>query len=418
MASAQQMTVIRGFSCADEDVADTLRPEGVTAEMFSYFPGNYVWNLSVCIALESGAQIGEIEEMCAPLREAAAQGDNPGTGDFLKSWVIMADKLVGLADEDSAAGHGFAAADKLNRAALYYQIAERMQAQGSTERAAVYQKALDSFARSVELGGANMERVEIPYLHGTIPAWFRSADRGEGPRPTMVYVNGLDSTKEMLHWSCLGDQLARRGINTLNIDQPGTGEALRLHGLFATPACEWGSVVYDAVSARPDVDNSRIGVAGISLGGYYAPRLLVAEPRFSLCAIWGANHNWGEVQRRRLENEGERPVPHYWEHVRWVWGAADIDEFLDLCSQITLDGLLDKVTVPFLVTHGQNDRQIPLEYAHQTYDQLVNSPKRELKIFDDRTMGVEHVSVDNMTYGVHFIADWIAEVFDEVPGPV
>ncbi len=76
--------------------------EGVDSRMFAYFPGNYVWNLSVCIALESGAQIGEIDEMCAPLREAAAQGDDPGTADFLQSWVAMADKLVGLADEDAA----------------------------------------------------------------------------------------------------------------------------------------------------------------------------------------------------------------------------------------------------------------------------------------------------------------------------
>ncbi len=262
-----------------------------------------------------------------------------------------------------------------------------------------------------------MERVEIPYLDGVIPGWFRRADRGDGPRPTMVYVNGLDSTKEMLVWSFLGDELARRGVNTLHIDQPGTGEALRLHGLTATPACEWGTAVFEAVSHRSDVDADRIGICGISLGGYYAPRALLSEPRFVLGAVWGANHNWGEVQRRRLANEGERPVPHYWEHVRWVWGADDMDEFLALCPSITLDGLLDQVTVPFLVTHGQNDRQIPVEYAHQTYDQLVNSPKRELKIFDDRTGGVEHVSVDNMTYGRHFIADWIAETFGEITGP-
>ena len=385
--------------------------------MFSYFPGNYVWNLSVCIALESGAQIGEIDLMCAPLREAAARGDDPGTVDFLRSWVAMADKLVGLAAADAAAGHGFAAADKLNRAALYYQIAERMQAHGSAERASVYAKALDSFARSLELGGLPMERLEIPYLDGVIPGWFRHADRGNGPRPTVVYVNGLDSTKEMLVWSLLGAELARRGVNTLHIDQPGTGEALRLHSLHATPACEWGTPVFEAVAARADVDAERVGISGISLGGYYAPRALITEPRFALGAVWGANHNWGEVQRRRLENEGERPVPHYWEHVRWVWGAADMDEFMALCPSITLDGLLDRVTVPFLVTHGQNDRQIPLEYAHQTYDQLVNSPKRELKIFDDRTGGVEHVSVDNTTYARHFIADWIAETFGEITGP-
>ncbi len=69
---------------------------------------------------------------CAPRRRKATI---PARLDFLQSWVAMADKLVGLADEDAAAGHGFAAADKLDRAALYYQIAERMQVHGSPERA-------------------------------------------------------------------------------------------------------------------------------------------------------------------------------------------------------------------------------------------------------------------------------------------
>lgn len=32
--------------------------------MFRYFPTNYVWNLSVDLAIEMGARIGEIEEMC------------------------------------------------------------------------------------------------------------------------------------------------------------------------------------------------------------------------------------------------------------------------------------------------------------------------------------------------------------------
>jgi hypothetical protein len=48
--------------------------------MFEYFPGNYVWNLSVAIAIESGAQIGEIDEMCRPLREAAGRGEDERTG--------------------------------------------------------------------------------------------------------------------------------------------------------------------------------------------------------------------------------------------------------------------------------------------------------------------------------------------------
>jgi pimeloyl-ACP methyl ester carboxylesterase len=386
--------------------------------MFSYFPGNYVWNLSVCIALESGAQIGEVDEMCAPLREAAQRGEDAGTGEFLTSFVRMADRLVELADEDAALGRGFSAGAKLHRASLYYQTAERMQPHGSTERFAVFEQGQDAFRRAVELGGDRMDRLDTPYLDGVIPGWFRRADRGDGPRPTMIFVNGLDSSKEMLVWARVGDELAKRGINTIHIDQPGTGEALRRYGLTAVHDTErWASVVFDQVARRADVDASKIGIMGISLGGYYTPRAVACEPRFALGAVWGANHNWGEMQRRRLEREGEMPVPHYWQHCMWVWGANDMDEFQAMWPDITLDGVLDRVRVPFLVTHGKHDRQIPPEYAHQTYDQLVNSPKRELKIFDERTGGVEHVSVDNMSYGRSFISDWIAETFGEITGP-
>jgi pimeloyl-ACP methyl ester carboxylesterase len=382
--------------------------------MFSYFPGNYVWNLSVDIAIESGAQIGEIDEMCAPLKEAAAQGADVGTSAFMARWVEMADRLAGLAEDDRNSGRAFSAGEKLDRAALYYQTAERMLQHGNPDRMAIFQKGQDAFRLGSELGRLNRERVEIPYLGGVIPGIFTRAIWGEGPRPTMVFVNGLDSSKEMLVWTRVAEELARRGISTLHIDQPGTGEALRVHGLTAVYDTErWASKIVDYLETRAEVDPKRIGMMGLSLGGYYAPRAVAFEPRFALGAVWGANHNWGEVQTKRLNREGENPVPHYWEHVRWVWGARDMEEFMEIAPKVSLNGVLDRVKVPFLVTHGENDRQIGLDYAHQTYDQLVNSPKRELKIFDKRTGGVEHVSVDNMSYGRSYIADWIAETFGE-----
>jgi hypothetical protein len=61
------------------------------------------------------------------------------------------------------------------------------------------------------------------------------------------------------------------------------------------------------------------------------------------------------------------------------------------------------------VTHGAHDRQISVDYAHRSYDQLVNSPDRELKIFTEREGGVEHVGVDNLSYARDYIADWLAE---------
>ena len=378
--------------------------------LFQYFPNNYVWNLSIAIALESGGRIGEIEEMCRPLLEAAARGEDAGTPQFMRQWVRMADQLNELAGEDLERGRGFSASEKLNRAGLYYQVAERMQGHGAPGREETYRKALDSFSRSVAAGGRNFQRVEIPYEGGIIAGYLTRAEGVTGPSPAVIYVNGLDSTKEMLAWSHLPEALARRGVSTLSIDQPGAGEALRLHGLHAVYDSErWASPVVDWLERQPEIDPQRIGMGGISLGGYYVPRAVANDPRLACGFVWGANHDWGEVQLARRRNEGERPVPHYWSHVCWVWGAPDVESFLALCPKITLDGQMEKIAVPFLVTHGEKDRQIPLKYAQRSYDQLIDSPKRELKVFTAREGGVEHVGADNMSFACSYIADWVAE---------
>ena len=376
--------------------------------LFEYFP-NYVWNLSLAIALESGARIGEVMDMCQPIKARSSRGEDAGTADFLAEWVKKADILIALAAEDEARGRAFSAAEKLKRASLYLLTAERMQGHGHPGREQTYAKALDTFGRSMRLGRTGLERVEIPYAGRTLAALWQIAP-GAGAKPAVVYCNGLDSCKELLWFSGLPDALAKRGISTLCVDQPGTGEALRLQNLPATPHSEhWASPWVDWLQARADVDAKRIGMTGISLGGHFAPRAVAFEPRFASGAVWGANHNWAEVQQKRLRREGENPVPHYWAHVRWVFGASDMDDFLAKSADMNLNGVMQRIRVPFLVTHGEKDRQISVDYAQQSFEQLVNSPRRELKIFTDREGGVEHVGADNMSFGRDYIADWFAD---------
>src|SRR3954449_7061374 len=108
--------------------------------MFKYFPTNYVWNLSVDLAIEMGARIGEIEEMCAPLQEAAKAPDAAGTQAFRETWSRMADKLCVLAEEDEARGRLLSAGEKYKRAAVYLATAERLQAHGAPGRKEMYQR--------------------------------------------------------------------------------------------------------------------------------------------------------------------------------------------------------------------------------------------------------------------------------------
>jgi dienelactone hydrolase len=377
--------------------------------LFEYFP-NYIWNLSVAISLESGGKIGEIVDMCAPILKRSGDEADVGTQDFMKEWVKMADKLDGLADEDIEKGRYLSAADKLQRAALYYITAERMQGHGHPGRAETYAKGQSAFTRYVDFAKLGVRRVEVPYEDTYISGYFTQAHDVDGPAPCVVYCNGLDSCKELLFSSGLPLALAKRGISSLSIDQPGTGETLRVQNIPATPFSErWASKCVDWLEQQDDVDSKRIGMSGISLGGHYAARAAAFEPRFASAALWGANHNWAEVQRGRLNREGENPVPHYWSHVQWVFGASDMDDFFEKIEGMNCNGIMDRCKMPFLVTHGAEDRQINVKYAHQCFEQLTNSVRKEIKIFTPREGGVEHVGADNCSFGREYIADWFAE---------
>lgn len=391
--------------------------------MFEYFPGNYVWNLSVVATLNSGGTIDEVDRACRSIKEAATRGEDAGTADFLRSWTALTDQLQAQAEAEEKAGHLRTAGQLYARATNYLVQAERLQAAGSEGRLATYRRVLELQQKAFDVGDPLTTRVEIPYRDTHLPAYFTRAPAADhGPVPVMIMWNGLDSTKEHQYSSGHPHELAARGISTLMVDHPGTGEALRLLGLTSQIATEeWASACVDLLETRDDVDPARIGLVGWSLGGYYAPRAAAFEKRLALVVAWGANHDWGAVQRRRVQREGERPVPHYWEHVKWVWGfdgpPTELDEFLDFADGVHLDGVVEHITVPFLIAHGQNDRQIPLEYAHRSYDQAVHSPKRVLRVFTPEEGATEHVGLDHQMHASTFIADWVSDTFTELtPG--
>lgn len=383
--------------------------------MFEPFPGNYIWSLSVNIALSMGGEIGELDIANRKVMEAARQGADAGTRAFFDAYCELAERVATLAAEDEAKGRFLSASRKYRRAIAYYIVCERMQDRDYEPRKRAYRRMLELRDRMIATGNLNCEVVSFPYEGKTLSGLFVRAEGVDGPAPCMIHCNGLDSIKEMLYLSDTAQEMSQRGIASLLIDQPGVGEALRLEDLKAVYDSErWASAAVDYLETRSEVDSNRIGIVGISLGGYYAPRATAFEPRLALCVSWGGNHDWGEVQRRRMRREGDHPVPHYWNHVLWVWGQPDVDSLLKYTENVCLDGVVEKIRVPYLVTHGAGDRQIPLEFAHKSYDQAINSPHRELRIFTEREGGVEHVAADNMEPSRSFICDWVAEEFGTV----
>jgi esterase/lipase len=381
--------------------------------VFEYFPGNYVWNMAVNIVLGNGGSIGEVDQACRPARDAAQGGDDESVQVLIDSWIATADRVSALAERDAAQGRLISAGAKFRRASVYYSTAERMCAPGAEGRAALYQKVLGSFRRFMECTGI-CQRVEFRYEGTRLSALYMAADHAsaEVPAPCVVEFDGFDVQKEIIFTCGMPEALSRRGLSTLIVDHPGVGEALRLQKLTVELKTEKpAGAAIDYLETLPEVDSSRIGMLAMSMGGYYAPRAAAFEPRIKACVAWGGNYDWGAVQRTRYENsKAGKPIPHFWEHLQWALGAKSVEDALAFADEINLRRILHRIHCPILITHGENDRQIPLKYAQMTYDDCVNSVRRELKIHTAEECAAEHCSADNVSVAVDYIADWLAEV--------
>jgi dienelactone hydrolase len=379
--------------------------------MFEYFDGNYSWNMAINLALGMGASIGDIDDASRPLRAVAADNDDAAAELFFARWTGLAGKVQRLAEADEAAGRRFSAGDKYRRAAIYWIQAERMQQPAFAPREGAFRSALACFAKYLDCSGVACRRVEVPYEDTTLPALFvPAAADTDAPAPCMIHFDGLDVTKEIIYMLGMPDALRRRGVATLVVDNPGVGESLRDRKLPNSHAAEKpAAACVDYLEGVDGIDPKRIGIMALSLGGYHAPRAAAFEHRLACAVAWGANYNWGATQQRRYESgEQSLPVPHYWDHVGWVFGKDSVEDILEESAKLTLEGVLHRIECPILVVHGENDRQIKLEQARQTVAECTASPKAELHVHTLADGGAEHCSVDNVRLTIEVMSDWIA----------
>lgn len=387
--------------------------------MFEYFGGHYAWDLGVLMALQLGGEMSEIDAACRPLRErlTAGAGDARSEAElqvaWLESWTALADRLAEKGSADEMAGHRYSASRKYRRSCVYYQQADRMGPLGDPRKDHAYRAMLKTFRKSVTLGREGVEWVEVPYEGTSLPSLF-VAPRGPGPWPCMIGFDGFDVTKEWTYLCGLAPELARRGVAMLIVDHPGVGLALREKGLPAVVDTERpAGACVDYLAARGDV-TSGIGILGMSLGGYFAPRAAAFEPRLRACVAWGARwDNEGSHGRMLKDPALARSIPGWFEHALKVYGAPDIEACRRIVRQMTLEGIAGRISCPILVVHGENDRQVAVEQARKTIAGACNSPRRDLRVFTAEEGGAEHVNGDNFALAIDVIADWCADVLVE-----
>jgi dienelactone hydrolase len=388
--------------------------------LFQYFPKRYSWSLSVAASLAMGGEISEIEEALAPLVALSESADAKVADEgWFQNWMKLGEKLSALAGQDAGKANRFSASSKYLRAANYFLMAERIASWSDSRRMHAYGLALAAFRKGLALSGERFERIEVSYEGAVLAGWLRLAN-GPAPQPAILFYNGFDSIKEM-HYLMFAEVAARRGIATLFVDQEGTGEAIRYHALPKRHDTEVSAgLFFDALAANPAIDKKRIGIVGLSMGGYCAPRAAAFDQRFKCAGCFGGFYELDQDWQRILGGGSAAGVsdglPESSLHAMRVTGTTSIEAAILALKLRTLEGVLDRIRCPLLVVHGENDRQVALWHAEKIVAEAVNSVEAELRVFSLREGAAEHCGIDVMSMQAEYVFDWAARVLEGTRG--
>jgi 2,6-dihydroxypseudooxynicotine hydrolase len=273
--------------------------------------------------------------------------------DWCSAWSARAAVHETLGREALANGYRFSAGEHLTRAGVCYHFAKFVFVHAIDEMRAAHMKAVECRRAALPHLDPPGERVEIAYA-GTRLYGILRKPRQAVPPPVVVMCMGLDSAKEEM--DAYESIFLARGMATLAFDGPGQGEAeydLPIRGDYEAPV----KSVFDWIESRADLDATRIGLWGVSLGGYYAPRAAAFEKRARACIALSGPYDWADLwpDLNRLTREAFR--------VRAK--CATPEAAREYGASLTLKGVASNITCPLYIVAGRLDRIVPWQDAEK-----------------------------------------------------
>ncbi|OIK05248.1 alpha/beta hydrolase family protein [Streptomyces monashensis] len=222
------------------------------------------------------------------------------------------------------AGSLLSAGEYLLTAARWFHVATLAPYPEAGSAAAAADHALSRALTALEPGA---RRVSGEGFTG----WLRGPSDAPG---TVVVVPGLDSAKE--EFLDLVSALLARGLAVFAMDGPGQGV------LAATTALrpDYEQVVGRVIDA---LGVARIGLVGLSLGGYFAARTAAVEPRVAVAATVSGPFrlDWEKVPPRVRDIMARR--------------AGGADAAREFARHVDLAALAPRIAAPLLVVDGDLD---------------------------------------------------------------
>jgi dipeptidyl aminopeptidase/acylaminoacyl peptidase len=209
------------------------------------------------------------------------------------------------------------------------------------------------------------EHLEIVGADGQpVEGWFLPG-RGEGKRPLVLEIHGGPHSLYGNAFFHEFQVLAAQGYHVLYTNPRGSkGYGERFCSEIAGG---WGDLDYrdlmaavDLIVQRPDVDETRLGVAGGSYGGFMTNWMIGHTDRFkaavtmrclsNFLSFYGTSDIGPWFGERELQGSPRDQMARYWDRSPLAY--------------------VEQVNTPVLILHGEQDLRCPIEQAEQWFVSL------------------------------------------------
>lgn len=378
-----------------------------------------------------GADFGEVRAVA----DAIGDGDDAS---YYEAWTGFAGRLHAEAHAALDRGHAASARESFLRAAAFYGASYHplYGAPIDPRLLTAYRRQIAAFEQGLALGPHPVARESIAYGAVALPAYLIPAIGYETQvRPLIIFNGGYDSTVTDMYFGA-AVAASRRGYHSVLFDGPGQGAMLYEHGVPFRP--DWEAVieaVVDFAVAHPLVDERRIAISGMSLGGHLAPRAASGEPRIAAViadpGTWGIADGFRDMIRRMFSlpveavadlgaldqavlDKAEAAIRSNretcWKVVQrgfWTHGVSNLRDYLASAELFTMTGRAELIRCPTLITQAEGDI---LAAGASAFFEALRCPKTLLR-FTAEEGADGHCEMQNRSLINRRALDWLDEQF-------
>ncbi len=349
----------------------------------------------VAEAQQGGGDVFDIARLCRALEP----GDKEG---WARAWLALANATESKARDALAASHKQTATQYFFQASQYYRMADVfLTAVEMARKTQCFLKSQENFRAAAALHSPPIEVITVRCGNDEYDGYFcHPLDPKPGRWPGVFLIGGADAYGEEIFFG--GRQVLARGSALLLVDTPGRGSAHYVKGIPTRADYEVpGKACIDYLVTRPEIDPKRIGLIGISMAGYYAPRLAAFEPRIKALVCWSGCYS--------ILDDLYLFCPHLQPTVQRILGGVTDAEARERLKAFSMDGVARSIACPTLITHGSEDQLMSVDGAKRLFTALTCSDKT-LRIYDDaKAGGTIHCSHDYWAHNVPYMFDWLQD---------